>query len=167
VIEVIVVGEGQTEETFVRDVLAPQLTNRDISLQPRLIDTSQTGRGGALSFDRVIRFLRNTLRERSGTYVTTFFDLYGLRPDFPGYEAARDKNDPLEKSRTIEDALALAAVEVSGCRADRFVPHSTIRIRGASFFRCHHVRSGAFRMDAFRGWLAESARGSGNPRAHQ
>jgi hypothetical protein len=89
VIDVIVVGEGQTEETFVRDVLAPQLTDRAINLHPRLIDTSQRGRGGALSRDRVIRFLRNTLRERAGTYVTTFFDLYGLRPDFPGVDAAR------------------------------------------------------------------------------
>lgn len=40
VIEVIVVGEGQTEETFVRDVLAPEFAPLDISLQPRLIQTS-------------------------------------------------------------------------------------------------------------------------------
>jgi len=38
VIDVIVVGEGQTEETFVREALAPQLIDRDINLQSRLID---------------------------------------------------------------------------------------------------------------------------------
>ena len=122
-IEVIVVGEGQTEETFVRDVLAPPLAIFDIRLQPRLVDTSQTGRGGALSRDRVLRVLRNTLRERSDTYVTTFFDLYGLRGDFPGIPEARAKMDPLQKCRVIQDALAQAAVELSGCRADRFFAH--------------------------------------------
>jgi hypothetical protein len=54
VIEVIVVGEGQTEETFIRDVLAPALMGRDISLQPRLIATSAGAKGGALAGDRVL-----------------------------------------------------------------------------------------------------------------
>jgi hypothetical protein len=123
VIEVIVVGEGQTEETFVRDVLAPQLTNRDISLQPRLIHTSERGRGGSLSPDRVLRFLRNTLRQRGDTYVTTFFDLYRLSADFPGVAAARLKTDPLQRCHMIEEGLAEAAIRESGCRADRFFPH--------------------------------------------
>jgi hypothetical protein len=55
--------------------------------------------------------------------VTTFFDLYGLRADFPGVEAARGRNDPLQKSSLIEDALADAVIQASGCRAERFVPH--------------------------------------------
>jgi hypothetical protein len=121
--KVIVVGEGLTEETFAGAVLAPHLEGRGITVEPRLIETSQTGRGGALSKDRVIRVLRNTLRESGRTYVTTFFDLYGLRPGFPGLEAARGRNDPLQKSRLIEDALAEAVIEASDCRADRFVPH--------------------------------------------
>lgn len=122
-IEVIVVGEGQTEETFVRDVLAPRLSDREISLQPRLIKTSPGGRGGALSKQRVLGFLRNTLRERGRTYVTTFFDLYGLRPDFPGIDEARHKKDPREKSEVVERILADAVVEASGCRAERFLPY--------------------------------------------
>lgn len=122
-IEVIVVGEGQTEETFVRDVLAPALIALDISLQPRLIDTSNRGKGGALSRERVLHYLRNTLRERGDIYVTTLFDLYGLPSDFPGLDAARRENDPLSRCEVIEDALASAAIETSGCRADRFFSH--------------------------------------------
>ena len=52
-IEVIVVGEGQTEETVVREVLAPPLTALDISFQPRLIETSEHGRGGALTREHI------------------------------------------------------------------------------------------------------------------
>ncbi len=71
-IEVVVVGEGQTEETFIRDVLAPRMAGQSVFLRPRLIGTSMHGRGGALSRDRVLRYLRNTLRERANVYVTTF-----------------------------------------------------------------------------------------------
>lgn len=117
------IGEGQTEETFVRDVLAPQMFGRDISLQPRLVGTSPTGRGGSLSRDRVLRFIRNTLRERTDTYVTTFFDLYELRGDFPGVAASRTQTDPLKQCGLIESALAKEAIEISGCREDRFFAH--------------------------------------------
>jgi len=122
-IEVVVVGEGLTEETFVRDVLAPPFTSFDVNMQPRLIRTSEHGRGGALSPDRVLRFLRNTLRERSDTYVTTLFDLYGLRNDFPGVEAASAERDPLKRCREIEKGLAEVAIRESGCREERFFPH--------------------------------------------
>lgn len=122
-IDVIVVGEGQTEETFVREALAPQLVDRDINLQSRLIDTSPSGKGGSLAPDRVLRFLRNTLRERGDTYVTTFFDLYGLRAGFPGVDAARAEINPLSQCRVIESALAEAATQLSGSRTDRFFAH--------------------------------------------
>lgn len=120
-IEVIVVGEGVTEETFIRDVLAPTLTARDVSLQPRLIATSKEAVGGALTPERVLRYLRNTLRERGDTYVTTLFDLHGLRPDFPGATAARKERDPIRRCQAIEREFAQAAVEASGCREDRFI----------------------------------------------
>jgi hypothetical protein len=119
----IVVGEGQTEETFAGYVLRPHLEAFGFTVEPRLVDTSQRGRGGALSKERALRALRNTLRESGRTYVTTFFDLYALKPGFPGVEAARRRNDPLERCRIIEDALAESAIEASGCRANRFVPH--------------------------------------------
>ena len=66
--EVLVVCEGQTEQSFVGDVLAPFLAERGHVLsEPRIIPTSRRGRGGALTRDRVIRYIRNTLRERGDT----------------------------------------------------------------------------------------------------
>ena len=122
-ITVLVVGEGQTEETFVRDVLASEFAALDISLEPRLIRTSQSSKGGALTADRVMKFLRNTLRERQDTYVTTLFDLYGLHADVPGVELSHTETDPLRRCLRIEEALNEAAVRVSGCRAERFFSH--------------------------------------------
>lgn len=122
-IEVIVVGEGQTEETFVRDVLAPEFAPLDISLQPRLMPTSPGSKGGSLSGSRVLKFLRNTLRERNDTYVTTLFDLYGVRSDVPGVETSRAEADALRRCAIIEEALNAEAIAASGCRADRLFSH--------------------------------------------
>jgi hypothetical protein len=122
-IEVIVVGEGPTEESFVRDLLAFRLSHQEIFLSPRLIRTSPAARGGGLSWDRVRRFLRNTLRERSTTYVTTFFDLYALDTDFPGTAEARGITDPLARAAHLERCMHEAIVAEAECRAERFLPH--------------------------------------------
>lgn len=121
-IDVIVVGEGQTEETFVRDVLAPAFGAHGIFLHERLISTSRQSKGGALSRDRVLTFLRTTLRERTDTYVTTLFDLYGLRSDFPGFAEAESGN-PIQRCVAIEAAFAMVVTAESGCRPERFLAH--------------------------------------------
>ncbi len=122
-IQVIIVGEGPTEEGFIRDVLAPHLADRHIFVQPRLIRTSKGGRGGALSGDRVLRYLRNTLRERRDSYVATFFDLYALGREFPGRAEAEAVADPLARASAIETRFAEAVIHEAQCRADRFLPH--------------------------------------------
>ena len=123
-IDVLVVCEGRTEQAFVGDVLAPFLAERKhILLGPRIIPTSRRGRGGSLNWDRVIRYLRNTLRERGHTYVTTLFDLYGLVTDFPGRRDAAGLADPIERAAAIESTFAEAVVREAGCRPDRFIPH--------------------------------------------
>lgn len=76
--KVIIVCEGQTEEAFVKKFLYPELWAKGVFTEPRIISTSPLGKGGALSGKRVLRYLRNTLRERGNTYVTTFFDLFAL-----------------------------------------------------------------------------------------
>ena len=121
--DVIIVCEGQTEQRFVGDVLAPFLAARSVLVSPRIIPTSRRGKGGALTRTRVLRYLRNTLRERGDTYVTTLFDLYGLTADFPGYAAAAGLTDPIARAIAIEAEFGRAVVHEAGCRPQRFVPH--------------------------------------------
>jgi len=122
-ITVVVVGEGQTEETFVRDVLAPAFAVESVFLESRLVRTSTAGRGGALSYSRVLRHLRNTLRQRQDTYVTTFFDLYGLDNAFPGFLESAALADPLVRAAAIETRLNEAVVQEANCRESRFFAH--------------------------------------------
>ena len=120
---VVVVCEGQTEEAFVNRTLAPALATRQVLLQPRLVRTSRRSAGGALNRERVLRFLRNTLRQRADVYVTTFFDLYGLSADFPGRSQGAALADPHERAAAVETEFHATVVREVECRPDRFLPH--------------------------------------------
>ena len=102
-------------------ILGPALAGSNVFVEARLIPTSLAGRGGALTGQRVLRFLRDTLRQRSDTHVTTFFDLYGLPSDFPGVAAS--SLDPVDRATAVEVSLHAAVVRVARCRPDRFLPH--------------------------------------------
>lgn len=121
--EVIVVCEGQTEEVFVNEVLAPALVDGNVFLCPRLIGTSRHSKGGSLKRQRVLRFLRNTLRQHRDTYVTTFFDLYGLPSDFPGRAETAQEMDPVDQAIAVETEFHSSVIDVAECRPDRFLPH--------------------------------------------
>jgi hypothetical protein len=120
---VCVICEGQTEETFVRDVLAPHLLPSGLNLIAETIETSPGHRGGALNYDRVKRHLRNTLRQKSAPIVTTFFDLYRLDKRFPNFDLALGNGLMAEKVAILNAGLAADIVAFAECAADRFIPH--------------------------------------------
>ena len=77
-----IVVEGQTEETFVKDVLAPALGYQGVYLKPRLLGTSGH-RGGNVNYARVERDVTALLKQDRQAYCTTLIDLYGLGSGFP------------------------------------------------------------------------------------
>ena len=50
-VDIYIVVEGQTEQTFVRDVLAPHMAHKGIYLHPALIG-KPGHKGGDIRFDR-------------------------------------------------------------------------------------------------------------------
>lgn len=113
--------EGQTEETFVRDVLQEHLVSRGVLIAVRCVQTGrQRGkifRGGMTSFARAERDIRRWLAEDPSAYLTTMFDLYRLPVDFPQYVVAKGQHDPYRKVAILEQALA----EAIG--SHHFIPH--------------------------------------------
>ena len=120
---VCVVCEGQTEEIFVRDVLAPSLHSAGLNLLPEMVEHSPGRKGGALVYDRVKRHIRNTLRQSSAPIVTTLIDLYRLDVAFPGFGAAAGKIDLRTRLQTLTDALHADIVTYAECRPERFIPY--------------------------------------------
>jgi hypothetical protein len=103
-----VMVEGQTEETFVREVLYPHFLRVNKFVDPILVSTSPTHKGGVTNYDKVKPQLIQQCREKHTAYVTTMFDLYALPNNFPG------KEDPTyqtlrighQKASYLEQALA-------------------------------------------------------------
>lgn len=118
-----VVCEGQTEEEFILQVLAPSLYTLGLNLVPEMIETSPGHRGGALSYERVRKHLRNTLRQNSAPVVTTLFDLYRLDSGFPGLAASRSLTDLSQRLAAVKNALHADIVAVAGCEPVRFIPY--------------------------------------------
>jgi hypothetical protein len=118
-----VVCEGQTEETFVRDVIAPILVNQQIYLIARLIPTSKNNKGGALSYERVKKFIINSLKEDNHIFVTTFFDLYALDNNFPNFLESQKQADVYNKVTQLEQAFKEDIAKENLSFSNRFLPY--------------------------------------------
>lgn len=62
-IHVYIIVEGQTEQTFIRDVLAPEMANKGIYLYPSLIGIPGR-KGGGVNFERAKRDIRNFFKAK-------------------------------------------------------------------------------------------------------
>lgn len=117
--------EGQTEERFVKDVLAPYLLQYHIFAKPVLLITSKkkNAKGGMLSYEQAKRDLRIMMKgQRNNEFechvFTTMFDYYALPDDFPGHNASNCK---LEEARS-----RIAKIEEefkNDIGSDAFVPY--------------------------------------------
>jgi len=121
--EVIVFAEGQSEELFIKRVVAPALKQLQIYLKPQLLHTSKDAKGGAVSFERLKFNARNTLRQYPNAVLTTFLDLYGLETDFPKFHEAKKSSDVYSRLKVMEDAMAVAIASHVDCRPERFIPY--------------------------------------------
>lgn len=121
--EVLVIVEGQTEERFIKQLVAPALRPVQVFVKPLLLETSAGFRGGAISFDRLKFHARNALRKPDGPVVSTFLDLYALDSSFPAFDVAKTKNVLEAKVRCLNEALHEAIVTLAGCRPEQFIAH--------------------------------------------
>lgn len=121
-IRIYVICEGQTEETFVRDILSPLFATNNLFMTAQMIPTSKTQKGGALSYERVKRYIERLLKQEHDTYVTTFFDLYALDNKFPKIKESRLIDNLYEKVEFLEKVFVENIVYDDHFK-NRFLPH--------------------------------------------
>ncbi|QGP57398.1 hypothetical protein PsalMR5_04918 (plasmid) [Piscirickettsia salmonis] len=106
-IRVNIFAEGQTEETFIRDVLAPIFDNKGIYFNPILATTSKGHKGGIVNYAKVKRQLESLCKQDRNAYVTTMIDYYGLPSCFPKMTDPAISNEPdlYKKISILEKSL--------------------------------------------------------------
>jgi hypothetical protein len=116
-----IIVEGQTEETFVRDMLAPHWGAMGIFAVARCVETGRKSkrifRGGVTNYEKIRRDIENWLNQRKDTYCTTMFDLYRLPMDFPGRNSINSNQQAYEKVKHLENAFG------ENIATTRFIPY--------------------------------------------
>lgn len=106
--KVFVLVEGQTEEAFIKHVLAPALPG--LWLVPSIVKTKVTGarphKGGTVTYEEFRRQLNLLLRDPTAALVTTMFDYVDLEGDFPGRATAPGAT---ARARVLSVEQAIAA----------------------------------------------------------
>lgn len=154
-VEILVVVEGPTEQTFVRDVLAPQMAHSKIYLYPALIG-KPGHKGGDIRFDKAKKDIGNFLRQRNDTYITTMFDYFRIDSEWPGKaDALRQvKNGATltasQKAEILETETRTEIIRTfPGCGSEsRFVPYIEMHEFEALLFSDADILADKAQLDA-------------------
>jgi hypothetical protein len=102
------VVEGQTEETFVNNVLAPELGPLGVVMDAHRVTTgrlkARTFRGGLVKYGHLRKDLDLWMRQDDNfeSWFTTMIDLYALPDDFPDFGRCAQSRDPFRRVECLE-----------------------------------------------------------------
>ncbi|MGD0901745.1 MAG: DUF4276 family protein [Terracidiphilus sp.] len=116
--------EGETEVTFVNEMLGEHLRTAGFSVKARLAGNPRKQRGGIRPWSGVKLDVLQHLKEDRAAIHATMVDYYGLPRDWPGRTASRATGSASEKALHVESALHAEISAAMGPRFDmrRFVP---------------------------------------------
>jgi hypothetical protein len=130
--KVLVLCEGQTEQTFVSRILDSHLQQSGkhavpVVLKTKVTRAGQQHKGGVSTYARIRRDVLRLLGDSSAACVTTMLDYYGLPKDFPG-KANLSDHTPYERVAHLERAFA---ADISN---PRFLPYLVLHEFEAMLF---------------------------------
>ncbi|MDX2128846.1 MAG: DUF4276 family protein [Chloroherpetonaceae bacterium] len=154
--------EGETEETFVRDLLTPHFSQLEIYCTARRVETKRANgkiyRGGITNYEKVKKDLLRWMKEDTNAHFTSMFDLYALPSDFPKYNESLGIRDPYKKVQFLEqsffedieyrrftpyiqlhefEALLFSDVNIIEQRLKPFQPRTKLEDLNKILFECH------------------------------
>lgn len=121
---VLVLVEGETEEAFVKSLLAPHLRNHGVELTATILGKPRKKSGGIDLYKIACKDILAALRSDAARFCTTMVDYYGLPLDWPGRRAAK-KLGFREGVRLIQNKLLNDIADRLGKAfdRDRFIPY--------------------------------------------
>lgn len=107
---VLILVEGQTEERFVKDLLAPSYWSKGLYIEPTILMTKRVKdgpnfKGGVTTFTKFENDVNRLLNKSGDALVTTFIDYYALPNDFPGMNTRPLNSSGLQCVLHLENAM--------------------------------------------------------------
>ena len=100
-----IVVEGQTEETFVKELLQPYFASLGFhSVTPVKIQTSKGHKGGFVNYKHLKNDLLRLLNE-TDVVVTTFVDFFRIPNNMPDYETCMRHSKATNKITCLEESM--------------------------------------------------------------
>ncbi len=127
-IELHIIGEGYTEERFIKELLVGHLANYGVKVVASIFvtkfdeDTGRLYKGGISNYQKVRSDIvrRLSADRRDNLRVSTMIDFYGLPADFPSYYQAYREEDAYKRVEILEAAFA------ADIRDNRFIPYLSL-----------------------------------------
>ena len=121
---VLVLVEGDTEEQFVKSILAPHLTQHGTFIIPTIVTTKRLPgkphfKGGVSSYGKIRNDIRRLCRDSNAVCMTTMLDLYHLPDDFPGLKE-KSQRSPQDRVQYLEQEFSKDIGD------DRFLPYLSL-----------------------------------------
>lgn len=99
--------EGQTEESFINEILYPFFLGNDIIVYPIICTTKRSVakkyKGGVSDYNKIKHELSMICKSHRNEYVTTMFDYYAMPDNTPGIDNRNP--DIFERINQIEKAI--------------------------------------------------------------
>ena len=105
-----IIVEGQTEQEFVKTLIAPYLQKHEIfEVTPILIRTSKTGRGGFVNYQHLKKDAERLLKSEKKDFIVSMFVDFFRCPEVPHKEKWSVKSSHIgqveEMERCIKDDI--------------------------------------------------------------
>jgi hypothetical protein len=102
--KLIIICEGQTEQSFCKKILKDHLMQFDIEIEYPLISHSD---GGIVKWIHLKTQIESTLTINPEYFVTTFIDYYGMEyhHDFPDWDITLTQTVKSDRMDTLEDGM--------------------------------------------------------------
>jgi len=119
---VLALVEGPTEQSFIKQVLAPELHHLGVYLTAAIIG-KPGHKGGIRSYESIRREILAVLKQDQQRYCTTMFDYYGLPAGWPGKTVI--SGSPSIIAGLIEQAMLQDVCSILGQAAatSRLIPY--------------------------------------------
>lgn len=143
-----IICEGETEETFVKEVFNFHFSSQMIFFSPRLLG-KKGHKGGRLDNQRLFNDIKLLLLQDPTAYCTTFFDFYALPSDFFGKGQISDNMSIRQKSDSVCQTLYNHVEEkLTQAIARRFIPYVQMyEFEGLLFSSPEKFAQGIDRLD--------------------